>query len=149
MQPPSCMGVVQVTNRLETGMRRLMLACAMSVMTMAGAPSRAAEEFDTRTARPVIDMLRDSPNAIPLEPRDPVKDAAALYRDCHDNPKRDAGPINIQRTHGGLAYQGIPTFFRAPVALCPEDLKAGGIDVAIMGASIDLSVGTRGAAWGP
>lgn len=143
------MGRMQATNGLENGMRRLVLAGAMSAMTMMGTPSRAAEDFDTRTARPVIDMLRDSPDSIPLEPRDPVKDASALYRNCHDNPKRDAGPINIQRTHGGLAYQGIPTFFRAPVALCPEDLKAGKVDIAIMGASIDLSVGTRGTAWGP
>jgi agmatinase len=44
---------------------------------------------------------------------------------------------------GGFYYQGIPTFFRAPVALCPQDLKAGNVDVAIMGASFDMSTSMR------
>jgi agmatinase len=113
-------------------------------------PSRAADEtFDPKTAKPIIDMMRESPDTIPLEPRDPGRDVRVLYRDCHDNPKRDPGPINIQRTLGGLAWQGIPTFFHAPVALCPEDLRAGKVDVAIMGASIDLTLGQRGTAYGP
>ncbi|NNJ95871.1 MAG: agmatinase family protein [Gammaproteobacteria bacterium] len=72
-----------------------------------------------------------------------------MFRDPNDNPKREPGPINIQKTLGGLNYQGIPTFFKAPVALGPEDLKAGKVDVAIMGASLDLSASMRGTAWGP
>jgi agmatinase len=44
---------------------------------------------------------------------------------------------------------GIPTFFRAPVALCPQDLVAGKVDIAIMGAPIDLSSGMRGTGFGP
>ena len=44
---------------------------------------------------------------------------------------------------------GIPTFFRSPVALGPEDLVAGKVDVAIMGASVDMSTGMRGCAFGP
>ena len=109
----------------------------------------APEEFDTRTPKPVIDMLREAPNSIPLDPRDPSRDVTLLYRECPDKAKREPGPIDIQRTQGGLAYQGIPTFFHAPVALCPDDLKAGKVDIAIMGASMDLSLGTRGTAWGP
>jgi agmatinase len=35
------------------------------------------------------------------------------------------------------------------VAIYPEDLKAGGVDVAVIGAPLDLSVGRRGASWGP
>lgn len=112
-------------------------------------PGRAADDFDTRTAKPLIEMMRESPDSIPLEPRDPSRDVMTLYRDCRDNPKREPGPINIQKTQGGLAYQGIPTFFRAPVALCPEDLRAGKVDVAIMGASVDLTLGQRGTAYGP
>ncbi len=109
----------------------------------------AAEDFDLKTDKPIIDLIKESPDAIPLESRDPSKDVTALYRDCKDNPQREPGPINIQKTSGGTAYQGIPTFFRAPVALCPDDLKAGNVDVAIMGASLDMSAGQRGTAWGP
>lgn len=121
----------------------LVVTTAISGIAMAAGPE------DTTTAKPVIDMLRDNPGSIPLDTRDPLLDATALYRDCRDNPQRAPGPIDIQKTQGGMAYQGIPTFFHAPVALCAEDLKAGAIDVAIMGASVDLSLGTRGTAWGP
>ena len=109
----------------------------------------AAEDFDPATEKPIADIIQESPDAIPLEPRDPSRDVTTLFRDCKDNPKREAGPINIQRTVGGMAFQGIPTFFRAPVALCPDDLKAGKVDVAIMGASQDMSTGQRGTAYGP
>jgi agmatinase len=127
----------------------LALVGALSPFAVIVGSCDAAESFDPKTAEPLIDMMRENPNAIPLDPRDPTRDVTALSRDCHDNPKREAGPINIQKTLGGLAYQGIPTFFRAPVALCPEDLKAGGVDIAIMGAAVDLSLGQRGTAWGP
>ena len=103
----------------------------------------------TTTAKPLIDIMRENPDAIPLDPNDPSRDLLKLFRDPKDNPKREPGPINIQKTVGGLAYQGIPTFFRAPVALGPEDLKAGKVEVAIMGASIDMGVGMRGTAFGP
>lgn len=120
-------------------------AAVVTAVSSAGAQSY----LDPKTAKPIIELFREQPNAIPLEPRDPTKDVTAMLRDCTPDPKRAPGPIDIQRTQGGLAYQGIPTFFHAPVALCPQDLKAGGVDVAIMGASVDLSLGTRGTAWGP
>ena len=94
-----------------------------------------------KTDKPIMTLFDESPNAIPLDPRDPSRDPRNLYRDPNDNPTRQPGPINIQKTIGGLAYQGIPTFFRAPVALGPADLKAGQVDVAIMGASVDMSGG--------
>src|ERR1700736_3613203 len=122
---------------MEIPMKRLIPALlgALSEFAVIAGACYPAESFDPKTANPLIDMMRENPNAIPLDPRDPIKDATSLYRDCRDNPKREPGPINIQKTLGGLAYQGIRTFFRAPVALCPEDLKAGGVDIAIMGAS--------------
>ena len=62
---------------------------------------------------------------------------------------REPGPINIQRFPGGPGWAGIPTFFKLPIALTPEDLKAGDVDVAIIGAHTDMGGGYRGAAWGP
>lgn len=109
----------------------------------------AGPDFDPKTDKPIADIFAESPDAIPLEPRDKSRNVSGMFRNCKDNPKREPGPINIQKTTGGLSYQGIPTFFRAPVALCPEDLKAGNIDVAIMGASLDMSIGQRGTAFGP
>lgn len=65
-----------------------------------------------------------------------------------DTP-REPGPININRYMGAGPKQGIPTFFNLPVALTPEDLIAGKVDVAIMGAGLDTGSGFRGAAYGP
>ena len=97
----------------------------------------------------LMKKIEENPDSIPLNPKSPSLDPRVLLNDFKKNPPRSPGPIDIQRTKGGLAWQGIPTFFRAPVALTPEDLRAGKVDVAIMGASIDMSVGQRGAAWGP
>lgn len=65
-----------------------------------------------------------------------------------DTP-REPGPINLNRYMGAGPKQGIPTFFNLPVALTPEDLIAGKVDVAIMGAGLDTGSGFRGAAYGP
>ncbi len=85
---------------------------------------------------------------IPLDTKDPAYNLWQTPRD--DLQKgREPGPINVQRFHGGPGWAGIPTFFKLPVALTPEDLKAGGVEVAIMGAYTDMGMGGRGAAWGP
>jgi agmatinase len=107
------------------------------------------QKLDPKTDKTVLEIVKESPDAIPLEPRDPTKNVSDLFRDPRNNPKREYGPINIQKSVGGFYYQGIPTFFRAPVALGPEDLKAGKVEVAIMGASFDMSTSMRGTAWGP
>jgi hypothetical protein len=60
----------------------------------------AGEDFDPATKKPLMDMIKSSPNSIPLEPRDPSKDLNSLLRDPKDNPKRKPGPINIQKTVG-------------------------------------------------
>lgn len=65
-----------------------------------------------------------------------------------DTP-REAGPINVNRYLGAGPKLGIPTFFNLPIALTPEDLVAGDVDVAIMGIGLDTGTGFRGAAYGP
>ncbi len=112
-------------------------------------PAFAAEDFDPNTEKTLIEMLEENPDSIPMEPRDPSKDVRKLRRDPNDNPKREPGPINIQKTVGGTWNMGIPTFFRLPVALGPEDLKAGKVEVAFFGASVDISTGQRGTGYGP
>lgn len=85
---------------------------------------------------------------IPFDTGDPTYNLWQTPRDDLSEG-REAGPINIQRFHGGAGWQGIPTFFKLPIALTPEDLAAGDVDVAIFGAHTDMGGGYRGAAWGP
>ena len=85
---------------------------------------------------------------IPLDTQDPTYN---LWQQPREDltAGREHGPINIQRYPGGAGWQGIPTFFKLPIALTPEDLTAGDVDVAIVGAHTDMGGGYRGAAWGP
>ena len=85
---------------------------------------------------------------IPLDKDDPTYDLWKLRRDDL-SAGRDPGPINVQRFPGGTGWMGIPTFFRLPVALVPEDLRAGQVEIAIIGAYTDMGAGSRGASRGP
>jgi hypothetical protein len=75
--------------------------------------------------------------AIPLYTKDP---SINMWKERRTDLSegRKPGPINIQRFPGGFYPAGIPTFFRSPVALVPEDLKAGKVDVAMIGAYTDM-----------
>ena len=66
-----------------------------------------------------------------------------------DDPKREPGIINLNKFPFGFSYNTIPTFFRQPVALTPEDLEASQVDIAIIGAVPDMGGGHRGTAHGP
>lgn len=134
---------------MNKGLRKLSILIGTLVYVGAISSVIAAEDFDPKTEKPIMDLFRANPDSIPLEPRDPSRNLTELYRDCSKIEGRQPGPINIQRTIGGTAKMGIPTFFRAPVALCPQDLKAGKVDVAIMGAPVDTSTGMRGTGFGP
>ncbi len=81
-----------------------------------------------------------------LNPEDPGYDMWKKVRDDLSDG-REPGPINVQRYEGGFPWIGIPTFFHLPVALTPEDLKAGNVEVAIMGA--ELVGDMRARTWGP
>jgi arginase family enzyme len=60
---------------------------------------------------------------------------------------RSPGPFSV---HGYLFPEsGVPTFAGAPVAVWPEDLTAGAVDVAIVGIPSDMSSGRRNAEAGP
>lgn len=85
---------------------------------------------------------------IPLNTSDPTYDLWKTPREDL-NKGREPGPINIQRYPGGTGWNGIPSFFRLPIALTPADLKAGDVDVAMLGAYTDMGAGQRGANRGP
>lgn len=66
---------------------------------------------------------------------------AALWKN-----RREFGPIHVSRyINGG----GVPTFAGAPIAVFPEDLVAGKVDVAIAGIPQSLSSGIRDSGNGP
>jgi agmatinase len=61
--------------------------------------------------------------------------------------KREAGPFSVHRYMNPRS--GVPTFGGARVAIWPEDLVAGKVDVAIMGVPSDMGSGQRDAANAP
>ena len=83
--------------------------------------------------------------SIPLNPNDPSFDPWAQLRDPANDPDREPGPFYP----GRLRNAGVLTFFNLPIAINPADLTAGNVDVAILGAPLDMGVGMRGTAFGP
>ena len=93
-----------------------------------------------------------------IDPRDPDRplvtgdESTNIWRSQRDparNPKREPGPIDIQRYDIQLEPLGVKTFFQLPVALTPEDLVAGDVDVAIFGAPTGALPHSAGSVWAP
>ena len=82
---------------------------------------------------------RDQPN-IPLATDSPAFNAWRLQRPRSMDPERKAGPIALGRYNGN---GGPPTFGGFPLALTQEDLIAGEVDVAIVGAPLNMGSGWR------
>lgn len=61
--------------------------------------------------------------------------------------QREPGPFGVHRYI--FPESGIPTFAGAKVAIYPEDLVAGNVDVAIIGIPNDMGSGRRNAKHGP
>ncbi len=92
---------------------------------------------------------------------DPQRDMGAMplnlttksYRELVPTPaplresKREPGPFSVHRYV--FPESGVSTFAGANVAIWPEDLIAGKVDVAIIGVPHDMSSGRRGAKRAP
>ena len=91
----------------------------------------------------------DDPNVIRLRPDDEGKDLWRTRLDPSQFTARAPGPINLQRYALHLEPSGIKTFFQRPLALTPEDLKAGEVDVAIFGAATGALPHSAGCVWAP
>ncbi len=109
----------------------------------------AAQDLGHEYEGPVAPIRQGQQPVIPLDTEDPSFNAWRQLRDFSKDPQREPGIINVQKYDFGMSYNAIPTFFNAPVALTPEDLKASQVDIAIIGAVTDMGVGMRGAAHGP
>lgn len=93
-------------------------------------------------------------DAEPFDTDSPSFNAWKQRRPEFLNPRREPGPINLSyylrsANQGGVYTGGISTFAGAPVAIYPEDLVAGHVDVAMVGAPLDMGSGYRGAKGGP
>lgn len=82
---------------------------------------------------------RDEPN-IRFNTDSPEFNAWRLRRPASMDPAREAGPVSLGRYNG---RGGPPTFGRFPLALTPADLIAGEVDVAIVGAPLNMGSGWR------
>ena len=82
---------------------------------------------------------RDAPN-IPLNTDSSKFNAWRLRRPAAMDPEREPGPVELGRYNG---RGGPPTFGGFPLALTPEDLEAGEVDVAILGAPLNMGSGWR------
>lgn len=110
----------------------------------------SAEKPDTQSKETLLARYTAAMNkSQPLDKTDETLDLLKMYRDCSTIEGREPGPINIQRTIVGGPWMGIPTYLFAPVALCPQDLVAGKVDIAIMGAGLDMGMSARGTGFGP
>ncbi|RVT40733.1 agmatinase family protein [Sphingobium algorifonticola] len=91
--------------------------------------------------------------AIPLDTDNENFNGWKVRRPDGLDPKREPGPFELSYyangRGGGVYGGGIATFAGAPVAIFPEDLIAGKVDVAIVGAPLDMGSGYRGAKGGP
>jgi agmatinase len=82
---------------------------------------------------------RDLPN-IPFNTESAEFNAWRLERPRSMDPAREDGPLALGRYNG---RGGPPTFGGHPLALTPADLIAGEVDVAIVGAPLNMGSGWR------
>ncbi len=125
-------------------------------------PERQLEhELGTRDAYGLRNFVNDLMSFAAQMAYEPERDMGAIplnltarsFNDAVPTPaplrdfKREPGPFSVHRYL--YPQSGVPTFGGAKVAVWPEDLVAGKVDVAIIGVPSNMSSGRRDAANGP
>ena len=126
-------------------------------------PERQLEhELDARDAASLVRMIDDLMALAAQMAYDPERDMGAAplnieSRSFHSGNvttppalrefDREPGPFSVHRYL--FPQSGVPTFGGAKVAVWPEDLVAGNVDVAIVGIPNNASSGRRDAGNGP
>ena len=85
---------------------------------------------------------RDLPN-IPFNTGSPTFNAWRMERPRSMDPPREPGAVSLGRYGAYRGYGGPPTFGGFPLALTMEDLLAAEVDVAILGAPLNMGSGWR------
>jgi len=101
---------------------------------------------EERVPMPHIDT--NNPSVIKLRD-DPNRDMWRTKRDYSKDPKREPGPVSLQRYEAQLETVGVKTFFQQPYAWKQDDLIAGNVDVAIFGAPTGVLPHSGGSVWAP
>jgi agmatinase len=128
---------------------KLIKACFLILIMAAASTSYAGVGLLDSSLEQQAPIRKGEKPVIPLDTGDPSYNSWQQLRDFSKDRQREPGPINVQKYDFGMSWMGIPTFFHLPVALTPDDLKAGKVEIAIMGAYTDMGSGMRGAAHGP
>lgn len=125
-------------------------------------PERQLEhELATRDADSLRNFVNDVMSLAAQMTYDPERDMGAVplnlttrnFNEGISTPaplrdfKREPGPFSVHRYL--FPQSGVPTFGGAKVAVWPEDLVAGDVDVAIIGVPNNMSSGRRDAGNGP
>jgi guanidinobutyrase len=125
-------------------------------------PARQLEhELALRDADDLGAMLSDLMAVASEMGYDPERDMGAIPLNLETNEfhtgvirppllreeNREPGPFSVHRYL--FPESGVPTFAGARVAIWPEDLIAGNVDVAIVGVPNDMGSGRRNAEFGP
>jgi agmatinase len=120
----------------------------------AGSPEDTVEALEKRSPEEVKEWVnamqemysayryvegRDLPN-IPFNTGSPEFNAWKMKRPRSMDPVREPGAVPLGRYDG---YGGPPTFGNYPLALTMEDLVAAEVDVAILGAPLNMGSGWR------
>ena len=126
------------------------MVSAISVACLAGFLLTGVASAQEQPRKGSFDWSLDEENGIiRLNTDDPTYAIWKQQRDRSKDPKREPGPIQLNRVVLGMPFHGIPTFLRRPVAIYPEDLVAGKVDAAFLGVPIDFNSVRRGTMLGP
>ncbi|MDH4021134.1 MAG: arginase family protein [Xanthomonadales bacterium] len=119
-------------------------------------------ELSTRDTESLLGLLNDLMALSAEMSYDPERDMGATPLNIHSKRfnrgtlptppllrkmERDPGPFSVHRYL--FPQTGVPTFAGAKVAIWPEDLVAGKVDVAIIGVPSNAGSGRRDANHGP
>ena len=105
-------------------------------------------------ALPLLCVAQNAEEAAPADPEDAIirldpnaegLDVWSQMRDTSNDAEREPGLVPV----GRLRRPGVLSFFGLPLAFTPEDLTAANVDVAIVGAPLDMGFRMRGARQGP
>src|SRR5919106_6997392 len=120
--------------------RSLLGLIGVAVLISVSAAQQPQQSEQPPAKKPDLGPMVSVPEntVIKLDPNDPNLEVWR-DRDTSRDPKREPGPIG---PNGAL------TFFGLPIAITTDDLKAGKVEVAIIGAPVDMGVGFRGAGEG-
>lgn len=127
-----------------------------------GSKEKLYRRLETKSAEEVAAYVDGMLAVVEAGKYDPERDMGAipLYTSAEDfngwktlrpkalDLKREPGLFN-PNVYVNSRRRGIRTFAGAPIALYPEDLVAGGVEVAIVGAPLDMGSYYRGQRFGP